>query len=113
MEQEKELKLVQEQNRQLIQKWQGSAVRVWNYTATLSRLTLQLTDGKENKLYIVCGRCRHFCGAIYWNNCQFELIESDVEEDEVQILRDIQAGFELHCGFIIIVENEEPKFLNE
>ena len=111
MEQEKELNLVQEQNKQLIQKWQGSTVRVWDYTTTLSRLTLQLSNKDGSKLYIVCGRCRFFCGPIHWLNGQLELIESDKEE-EVQILRDVQTGFELLCGFVI-VEIDEPNFINE
>jgi hypothetical protein len=97
----------------LLQKWQGGMARIWDYTPSLSRMTIRVTfKDLEGSLYIVCGQCQHITGPFFWENCTFERHQRMESGDEVvQVLQDAGVGFELRCMVISEVEGSEPEHI--
>jgi hypothetical protein len=99
----------------LLLKWRGSRAKVWDYTPSLSRLTLRLEfRGIPGNLHIVAGACRHILGLFSWDNCALELFPSPQPDGAIgYCLRDSGAGFELLCGIVSMAENVEPVYFQD
>jgi len=93
-------------------KWRGGRARIWEYTPTLSRLTLRLESNKmTGNLHIVCGGCQHIRGPFHWDNCDLAIECAQGPGGElIHTIRDSHADFELRCWVVSLLENVEPVY---
>ena len=95
---------------ELLTKWRAGRVKLWDFTPTLSKLTLRVESrDTPGNFHIVCGGCSYICGPFSWRDCDFQ-VKLRVGEDGGMVLLDEVAGFELHCRIISVEENVEPVY---
>lgn len=86
----------------LFDRWRGGKAAIWGYT--ISHRILEIRVFKENVRLCLClylGDVQRLCGPTKWESSDFEL---ETVSREAVILRDRQAGFEVHAGLLGVKE---------
>lgn len=93
---------------EVLARWRGGRAKVWDYTPSLSRLTMRVESRhRPGNLHLVCGGCEYFRGPFSWDDNAFEVVS---DGGSGWLLRDAVADFELHCRVVAVEENVEPVY---
>lgn len=91
-----------------IEKCHGGMAKLWEYTATLSELSIRISwSGSSENIHFVCNGCTRLEAAAAWSNVKFEWKQS--EDGEIQLI-DKNANFLLVCRQIRVRINVDPIF---
>lgn len=99
----------EEFSQELIDKWKGGNVILFEYRISHGFLRLAVTSEiKSGCLDIQCGDTEYIRGKTRWANCEIEIENVDYKtEIGVPInftIKDKTVDFEVHCGFISVIE---------
>ena len=83
----------------------GARVKVWQFSATLSRCALQVRAANDAvELYVVGVSCQFMTGPMSWDENHVQILEEpDAALGTSHVVRDAVAGFELWCSGVVLV----------
>lgn len=85
----------------------GGLAEVWEYTASLSQLTLRvLWPGSDQNIHIVCNGCTRLEMHSVW-----KIAKLSVDHTEVGLVVGDEAGkFLVECQSVRVFQNVEPRY---
>src|SRR3989442_13775368 len=83
----------------LLKQWQGGYACLWEYSVSLSILTVRVvSDDRPGNLHVICTPTLYICGPVHWENCHLEIATRQTPEGWVEyVLRDERAPFQPTC----------------
>lgn len=95
--------IVEEINEQrlLLQKWQGLPARLMQYRASLSVVVVRV-QGATESLFVVCGGCTFIQGPVDWETVSFAIESQPEETQQIVAIGDRAANFRVVCSSVTL-----------
>ena len=91
-----------------IESSRGAAAGVWEYSASLSELTIRVTwKSNTGNMHFVCNGCTRIEASAAWGSVDFKIQQF---ESDRWVLSDHKAKFFVECGSIRVFRNVPPLF---
>ena len=92
--------------RKSLERWRGGTAIIQAYTSSHKSLTIWVIKPEKSGIMIIgCVGTEFIHGVTSWDNCCFELEVEISGREEIFILRDREANFEVRAGKIEAHEN--------
>jgi hypothetical protein len=94
-----------------LNRWNGGDAKLWEYRAAHSSITIRITSkNKPGNLHISCLGPEYIQGPVFWEHCNFEVIDNICLKDGETgyLVIDKGAGFFVRAEQVEVAENCKP-----